>query len=197
MAWWLERRLSLLAELACDEACLATLGDRESYARLLLEMASVVDRPMAWFGYVPMSLTMAAGSHLRQSGRTDFEGRREPLRGLCLTWMGRDRTVRNPSGAVCGNGRVRGFQRPLLPPALAEGRTAPAPPPPRLLAQARPAAPSPTRHAAEFGRVASIRPAVLPATSRFCSQAQSEETRCLPPPSPGGGGQEEAFRDRN
>ena len=43
LAWMLERRLRLLAELACDEACVATLGDREQYARLLLDMARVVD----------------------------------------------------------------------------------------------------------------------------------------------------------
>src|SRR5579862_382626 len=35
-AWWLERRLWLLAELACDEACVAVIGDQESYAQLLL-----------------------------------------------------------------------------------------------------------------------------------------------------------------
>jgi uncharacterized protein (TIGR03435 family) len=62
LAWWLERRLAYLAELACDEACVATVGDRESYARLLVEMSQVVDGSSGRLrGH---ALTMAAGSHI-------------------------------------------------------------------------------------------------------------------------------------
>lgn len=43
LAWWIEHRLALLAEQACDEACLCILKDRWEYARLLLEMASAVE----------------------------------------------------------------------------------------------------------------------------------------------------------
>jgi hypothetical protein len=43
LAWWIEHRLALLAEQACDEACLCMLKDRREYARLLLEMASAVE----------------------------------------------------------------------------------------------------------------------------------------------------------
>ncbi|HTY50363.1 MAG TPA: M56 family metallopeptidase [Steroidobacteraceae bacterium] len=39
MAWWLRRRLALLAEATSDEAALAALGDRLGYAEILLEFA--------------------------------------------------------------------------------------------------------------------------------------------------------------
>lgn len=42
LAWWIERRLSALAEEAADDACLAHLGDRDRYAAILLEMARAV-----------------------------------------------------------------------------------------------------------------------------------------------------------
>ncbi len=63
LAWRLERKLALLAELACDESCIATLGNREDYARLLLEMALVVDSSQGRLRQ--HALTMAAGSHMR------------------------------------------------------------------------------------------------------------------------------------
>ena len=40
LAWWLERKLALLAEDACDDASLLVLGDRQRYASVLLEMAA-------------------------------------------------------------------------------------------------------------------------------------------------------------
>ena len=45
LAWWMECKLSLLAEQACDEALrLRRLGaDRDRYARLLIEMAGAVE----------------------------------------------------------------------------------------------------------------------------------------------------------
>jgi uncharacterized protein (TIGR03435 family) len=64
LAWVLERRLALLAEQACDEACVAVLGDRTGYARLLVEMASVIDGSQRRLRY--HALTMAAAPHLRQ-----------------------------------------------------------------------------------------------------------------------------------
>jgi uncharacterized protein (TIGR03435 family) len=64
LAWFLERKLALLAEEACDETCVATLGDRESYARILVEMASVMDGSHRRLRY--HALTMAAATHLRQ-----------------------------------------------------------------------------------------------------------------------------------
>ena len=39
LAWWLKRELALLAEYACDDSVLAQMGDRRQYARALLEIA--------------------------------------------------------------------------------------------------------------------------------------------------------------
>lgn len=64
LAWILERRLALLAERACDEVCVAELGDNERYAKLLLEMANAGDGTGGRLRR--HALTMAAGSHLRQ-----------------------------------------------------------------------------------------------------------------------------------
>jgi len=64
LAWILERRLSLLAECACDDVCVATLGDSEGYASLLLEMVNAADASLGRLRYP--ALTMAAGSHIRQ-----------------------------------------------------------------------------------------------------------------------------------
>jgi uncharacterized protein (TIGR03435 family) len=84
LAWWLERRLAYLAELACDEACVAATGDREQYARLLVEMAQVVDGSHGRLrGH---ALTMAAGSHIRQRVESILQERRVFSRGL--NWTG-------------------------------------------------------------------------------------------------------------
>jgi uncharacterized protein (TIGR03435 family) len=84
LAWMLERKLALLAELACDESCVATLGDRENYARLLLDMAQVVDG--AHGRLREHALTMAASSHLRQRIDSLLQEGRTFSRGL--TWTG-------------------------------------------------------------------------------------------------------------
>jgi uncharacterized protein (TIGR03435 family) len=62
LAWILERKLALLADQACDETSVVLLGDRDSYARLLLEMAQIVDRSQGRLQR--HALTMAAGSHI-------------------------------------------------------------------------------------------------------------------------------------
>ncbi len=40
VAWFIRRRLTALAEQACDDAVLESLGDRTAYAKHLLEMAA-------------------------------------------------------------------------------------------------------------------------------------------------------------
>ena len=40
VSWWTKRRLSRLAELACDEAAAIAIGDRLVYARYLVEIAA-------------------------------------------------------------------------------------------------------------------------------------------------------------
>jgi TonB family protein len=42
LAWWLERRLSALAEDACDEAALLSTGDAHRYASTILEFAAAL-----------------------------------------------------------------------------------------------------------------------------------------------------------
>lgn len=44
LAWWLERRLRISAEEACDDEVIRALVDPERYAALLLQMADVVRR---------------------------------------------------------------------------------------------------------------------------------------------------------
>lgn len=55
LVWWLERKLSSLAEQACDEACLQTCGDAPRYAETLLEFASAARRGHRWMGGVAMA----------------------------------------------------------------------------------------------------------------------------------------------
>ncbi len=62
LAWVLERRLALLAEQACDESCVAILGDLRQYTRVLLEIAGAVDGARGRLRY--HALTMAASSHI-------------------------------------------------------------------------------------------------------------------------------------
>jgi beta-lactamase regulating signal transducer with metallopeptidase domain len=42
LAWWLEQKLAVLAEEACDDAAVARMGDRVVYAQALLEIAGGV-----------------------------------------------------------------------------------------------------------------------------------------------------------
>jgi uncharacterized protein (TIGR03435 family) len=79
LAWILERKLALAADQACDEFCVAMLGDRERYARLLLDMARMVDGSLGRLqGH---AVTMAASYHisrriesLLREGRTFSRG---------------------------------------------------------------------------------------------------------------------------
>ncbi len=162
LAWWLERRLGVLVELACDDSCVATTGDPEQYAQLLIEMACLVEGPLGRLRR--HALTMAAGSHLgqridliRQEGRTFSRG---------LSWTGWVAIGVCGLPVMLGAGTVQLERQtpflPLLPPV--QRFTAPAPPPPHgqrmLLAQAQagPTALKPTVRV-KF-EVASIRPAV-------------------------------------
>ncbi|HEY1760018.1 MAG TPA: M56 family metallopeptidase [Bryobacteraceae bacterium] len=151
LAWMLERRLALLAELACDESCVATLGNRESYARLLLDMARVVD---ASHGRLQShALSMAASSHIRrridsllQEGRTFSRG---------VTWTGWATVTLCGIPIVLGAGAVTLNQQPPLL-QLATPRVS-APAPPVLIAQARPSPPVPSPAARPEFEVATVK----------------------------------------
>jgi uncharacterized protein (TIGR03435 family) len=110
LAWIMERKLALLADQACDEACVAALGGCERYANLLLEMARVVDRSQGRLRR--HALTMAAGSHIRrridsllQEGRTFSRG---------LTWTGWAAVMLCGVPVVFGAGALQLDRRPPL-----------------------------------------------------------------------------------
>jgi beta-lactamase regulating signal transducer with metallopeptidase domain len=86
LAWMLERRVALLAEQACDECCVAALGDLRGYASVLLEMASV--RAESQGRLRSHALTMAEGSHIRQRIESLLQDRRQDGRASSrgLTW---------------------------------------------------------------------------------------------------------------
>ena len=53
LAWWLERKLAVTAEQACDESAVDQLGDPRGYAEVLLDMAKAVrtrGKRLAWHG---------------------------------------------------------------------------------------------------------------------------------------------------
>ncbi len=135
LAWWLERRLGLLAELACDEACVAAMGDRERYARLLVAMAQVVDGSSGRLrGH---ALTMAAGSHIGKRIESILKEGRTFSRGL--NWTGWAAIALCGIPVVWGAGAVAlDRQAPLLPLRLTPLDV---PRPPVLVAQARPSPP--------------------------------------------------------
>ena len=183
LAWWIERRLAVLAEFACDEACVAESGDRENYARLLLEMARVVDGSLGRLHR--HALTMAAGPYIKQRVETVLENTRKPSRGLRWTaWS---------AIALCGAPLVWSAgaidlerQAPALPLLAFEQfpfvRPAPPPPPPprRTLAQVRQSSDAATKEKFE---VASIRPAA-PSKGDPLPPPSGATRGALPPPPP-------------
>ena len=110
LAWILERRLALLAEEACDESCVALLGNRERYARLLLEMAAVVDVSRGRLR--SHALTMAAGTHIRR--RIDSLLREKRTFSLGLTRTAWAALVLCAIPVVFGAGTVALDRRPPL-----------------------------------------------------------------------------------
>jgi len=185
LAWWLERRLGLLAELACDEACVAATGNRDRYAQLLLEMAQVVDGSHGRLRQ--HALTMAASSHIRQRIDSILVDGRTFSRGLTRT--ARSALALCAIPMVLAAGAVT-LEQPLprLPlkwPLVSP----PPPPPPRLLAQVRPTPAAPSQPVRLKFEVASIRPAA-PTTgiSTPVGGAQGNAPLPPPPPPPGGSG---------
>ena len=57
LAWWLKRRLAVLAEECCDDAAIGATGNRAAYARHLLEIASLLcDQPRR-LNYAGLAMT--------------------------------------------------------------------------------------------------------------------------------------------
>jgi hypothetical protein len=64
LSWWLVRRLTELAEIISDDAAIAVVGDRPSYAEILLDVAGQVGRVPA--ARAPIALAMARPRTVRQ-----------------------------------------------------------------------------------------------------------------------------------
>ena len=80
LAWWMERRLTALAEEACDESSLAATGNRKRYAEVLLEMAEAVrtaNGRLTWH-----AVAMARRSQVRQRIETILDESRQISRGM-------------------------------------------------------------------------------------------------------------------
>ncbi|HEX7448410.1 MAG TPA: M56 family metallopeptidase [Pirellulales bacterium] len=56
LAWWLRRKLAVLAEDCCDDAAIGAAGERTAYARHLLEFASVLCQRRSRLHYVGLSM---------------------------------------------------------------------------------------------------------------------------------------------
>ena len=75
LAWWLERRLSALAEEACDAAVLERGHDAREYSRYLLDLAREVRRAGTRVNVVAMAMP---GSYLPQRVKKIINGVRAP-----------------------------------------------------------------------------------------------------------------------
>jgi hypothetical protein len=133
LAWWFERKLSLLAEQACDEVCLAATGDRRRYAGLLFEMAATVKSAQG--RVYSNALGMASRVHQRIDRVLD-ERRRGTGRVSAAAWLA---LVIVGFPAIYATGALRIEQLPPL--ASFEFPRLPAPFAPELIAQQRPPLP--------------------------------------------------------
>ncbi len=80
LAWWLDRRLALLAELACDDASVAAVASRTEYAEVLVEMADAVRRGGGRVNWEAMA--MASHSEVRLRVERILDESREILPAL-------------------------------------------------------------------------------------------------------------------
>ncbi len=87
LAWWLERRLGILAEQACDDAALLLINSREPYAQALLDMAAAVKTGQGRLVWEAMA--MAKANEVRKRIERILDETRQIPRGLTrLRWAG-------------------------------------------------------------------------------------------------------------
>jgi bla regulator protein blaR1 len=157
LAWWLERRLSALAEEACDSAVLERGHDPREYSECLLDLARAVQLAGTRVNVVAVGMP---GSYLPQRVKKIIDGIRaprvSPIRMACTAVACAVPVALFAAGTL---GRVQ----PNFPPTL----PLPAPPqPPVVLAQAptvtsrvsRPKPVQPAAAAALAFEVVSVRP---------------------------------------
>jgi hypothetical protein len=65
LAWWLEARLSVLAEQACDDASLTQVASPEGYAQVLVEMAAALRDGKGRAGREAMAMAKRADVRMR------------------------------------------------------------------------------------------------------------------------------------
>jgi beta-lactamase regulating signal transducer with metallopeptidase domain len=121
LAWWLERRLPVLAEHAADDAALAVSFDAQAYARLLLDAAAQLDSAgnrLIWNSAaisgpvvaqrIRRVLDMRTVERLKPLGKT---GRAMLVSlGLMLIWISTTLDVRTlAAGQANGTGGVKEF----------------------------------------------------------------------------------------
>ena len=82
VAWWMRRKLAVLAEEACDDAVIRATEDRTAYARHLLEFAAVSSTGGGRIAYAGLSMARQSNVESRINAILDF-GR--PL-SRRLTW---------------------------------------------------------------------------------------------------------------
>ena len=153
LAWWMERKLALLAEQACDEACLRELGDRNRYASLLVEMAGAVEAAKGRM--IRHTLSMAKPSHMKRRIESILGARNRTERNL--TKSGWAALMACSMTIIYGAAAIRLVERP---PLLELPFRAFAPPSPAAFATSHPAQPNlqPRRkNAAEFELAAWVR----------------------------------------
>jgi beta-lactamase regulating signal transducer with metallopeptidase domain len=80
LAWWLRRRLAVLAEDCCDDAAIVAAGDRAAYARHLLEIAMRLCHERRRLHYV--GLSMARQSNVERRILSILDGNRPLSRTL-------------------------------------------------------------------------------------------------------------------
>ncbi len=166
LAWWLERRMSVLAEEACDAAVLERGHDPRDYSEYLLDFARAVQRAGTRVNMVAVAMP---GSYLPQRVRKIIDGVRapriSPMRMACTA------VACAIPAALFASGRLDHIPQVHVEQTTLEVRVptlvipVPAEPvrklPPALLAQAKTApapAPAPASPKLEF-EVASVRPA--------------------------------------
>jgi uncharacterized protein (TIGR03435 family) len=80
LTWWVERRLAVLAEQACDDAAVLATGARQVYAQALLDMAAAVRTARGRLS--SQAMAMAKASEVRQRVERILDETRQIPRGL-------------------------------------------------------------------------------------------------------------------
>ena len=144
LAWWLERRLSALAEEACDAAVLARGHDPYDYSGYLLELARSVGRTGVRVNVVGMAMPGSSlPRRIRQILGRAPAPRMTRARALCLALACLTVSVVFAAATVDRQPFVPDPPLPPPPPAVAPAPVAAPAPPPAPAPAPKPPAPQP------------------------------------------------------